>query len=166
MKQAISIFLEKNNEIEKVRKEHVPNYEKFEPHITLVYPFEVKNQSKLKEHISNSLKDFESFYISLKGIQKSAKGYCLYLLVDEGKEKVMKLHEKLNEGILSNFRNLDMPEYIPHLTIGVFDSEEKRDNAFKKISEMNISFKMRINSIQLLTINDDFSLEFKKDFCF
>ena len=164
MKQVLKIFLDKNEKIEKIRKKYVPNYEKFEPHITLVYPFEFEEQDKLKEHISESLKDFKPFEISLKGLQKSAKGYYLYLLVNKGKEKIVSLHEKLNGGILDNFRNPDMPEYIAHLSIGVFESEDEREKAIDEISKMNIKFEARINSIQRLTINEDHSLKSKEDF--
>ena len=164
MKQVLTIFLEKDDKIEKVRKKYVPNYEKFEPHITLVYPFEFENQDKLKEHISESLKDFEPFEISLEGLQKSAKGYYLYLLVNKGKEKIVSLHEKLNGGILDNFRNPNMPKYIAHLSIGVFENEEQREKAIDEISKMNIKFESKIKSIQLLTIGEDHSLKSKEDF--
>tara|TARA_Y100000310_G_C20343338_1_gene650860 strand:+ start:203 stop:703 length:501 start_codon:yes stop_codon:yes gene_type:complete len=165
MKQVLTIFLEKDEKIEQIRKKYVPNYEKFEPHLTLVYPFEFQDQDKLKEHISESLKDFEPFNVSLKGLQKSAKGYYLYLLVDNGKEKIVSLHEKLNGGILNNFRNPDMPKYIAHLSIGVFENEEQREKAIDEISKMNIKFKMKLNSIQLLTIDEEHSLKSKEDFC-
>ena len=164
MKQVLVIFLEKDEKIEQVRKKYIPNYEKFEPHITLVYPFEFQDQYKIKEHISESLKDFEPFKISLEGLQKSAKGYYLYLLVNKGKEKIVSLHEKLNGGILNNFRNPDMPEYIAHLSIGVFENEEQREKAIDEISKMNIKFETKINSIQLLTIDEDHSLKSKEYF--
>ena len=164
MKQVLAIFLNKDKKIEQIRKKYVPDYEKFEPHITLVYPFEFENQDKLKEHISASIKDFEPFEISLKGLQKSAKGYYLYLLVNKGKEKLISLHEKLNGGILNNFRNPDMPKYIAHLSIGVFESEEERERAIKEISKMNINFETKIDSIQLLTIDENHSLKSKEDF--
>ena len=164
MKQVLTIFLEKNEKIENIRKKYVPNYQKFEPHITLAYPFEFEDQDKLKEHISESLKDFEPFEISLEDLQKSAKGFYLYLLVNKGKEKIVSLHEKLNGGILDDFRNPDMPEYIAHLSIGVFENEEKREKAIDEISKMNIKFEMKINSIQLLTIDEDHSLKSKEDF--
>ncbi|MFW6047027.1 MAG: 2'-5' RNA ligase family protein [Candidatus Woesearchaeota archaeon] len=164
MKQVLTIFLKKDEKIEQIRKKYVPNYEKFEPHITLVYPFEFKDQDKLKEHISESLTDFKPFEISLEGLQKSAKGYYLYLLVNKGKEKIVSLHEKLNGGILNNFRNPDMPKYIAHLSIGVFENEEQREKAIDEISKMNIKFESKIKSIQLLTIGEAHSLKSKEDF--
>ena len=164
MKQVLTLFLEKNEDIEEIRKKYVPNYEKFEPHITLVYPFEVEEQNKVKEHINKVLEEFKIFNISLEGIQKSAEGYYLYLLVNKGKEIIEKLHGKLNGGILSDFKNQDMPVYIAHLSIWVFESEEEREKAFEEISKKKIYFETKINSIQLITINEDHSLKNKEDF--
>ena len=166
MKKVLTIFLEKDEKIEKIRKKYLPNYKKFEPHITLVYPFEFEDQDKLKDHISESLKDFEPFEISLEGLQKSAKGYYLYLLVKKGKEKILSLHEKLNGGVLDTFRNPDMPKYLAHLSIGVFENEEQREKAIEEISKMNIQFEMKINSIQFLTMDENHSLKSKEDFYF
>lgn len=164
MKQVLAIFLKSNKEIEKVRKRYIINPERYSSHITLVYPFEFKNQNQLNIHISEALKKFKPFEISLCGIQKSAKEYYLYLLVDGGKEKIVSLHEKLNSGILANFKNDDMPQFIPHLSIGAFNSEEEIDTAMKKISKINLFLKMKVKTIQLLTINKDHSLKSKKDF--
>ncbi|HOI18657.1 MAG TPA: 2'-5' RNA ligase family protein [Candidatus Woesearchaeota archaeon] len=164
MKQVLTIFLDKDEKIDNIRKKYVPNYEKFEPHITLVYPFEFEDQDKLKEHISELLKDFEPFEISLEGLQKSEKGFYLYLLVNKGKEKIVSLHEKLNGGILDDFRNPDMPKYIAHLSICVFENEEQREKAIDEISKINIKFEMKINSIQLLTIDENHSLKSKEEF--
>ncbi|MFO7710840.1 MAG: 2'-5' RNA ligase family protein [Candidatus Woesearchaeota archaeon] len=160
--QVLTIFLEKDEKIEQIRRKYVPDHEKYEPHITLVYPFRFEDQTKLKEHIHDSLKAFEPFEISLEGLQKSARGYYLYLLVNKGKEKIVSLHERLNGGILKDFRNPDMPRYIPHLSIGIFDSEEEREKAIDHISKMDIRFETRVDSIQLLTIGhstEDFYLQ-------
>ena len=44
---------------------------KYKPHITLVYTFEVKDQEKLYEHIKKATKDFKQINLKLKGLQKS-----------------------------------------------------------------------------------------------
>mgnify|MGYP006440308521 FL=1 len=70
----------------------------------------------------------------------------------------------MNGGILIDFKNQDMPVYIAHLSIGVFESEEEREKAFEEISKKKIYFETKINSIQLITINEDHSLKNKEDF--
>ena len=74
------------------------------------------------------------------------------------------MHKKLNSGILNNFRNPDMPEYIAHLSIGIFKSEEEREIAIKEISKIDINFEAKIDSIQLLTIDEKGSIKCKEDF--
>lgn len=164
MKQVISIFIEKDKRIENIREKYLPNYEKYEPHITIVYPFEFKEKDKLKRHIFESIKDFMPFDISLDILEKSKKGYYIYLCVNKGKKKINELHEKLNGDILSKFRNPDMPKFIAHMSIAILDSEDKQKKVFEEISNMNIKFETKINSIQLLTINEDDSLISKEDF--
>jgi len=166
MKQVINIILKRDEIIENLRKEYLNDSENVEPHITLVYPFEIKNQSILKKHIKDSLKSFELFDISLKGLKKSFKEYYLYLLVDEGKEEIIRLYKMINQGILKDFKNPDMPEYIPHLTIGIFSSENQREKAIKEISKIKPFIKKRIDSIQLLTIDENGIMKSRKDFYF
>ena len=163
MKQAIILHLKKNNQIEKIRKLYTPNYSKFKPHITLVHPFEVSSQDLLASHIKNSIDGTRSFNLTLNGLKESAKEFYLYLLVDEGKSDIIKLYQRLNSGILSRFKNKDMPVYIPHLTLGVFKSKEEMEEAIKQI-KTPLKFKMKIKSIELITLNKDFSINKSKYF--
>lgn len=164
MNQAIVILLKKDKKIEQIRKKYVLNYPKFKPHITLVYPFEVKDQDKLYGHIKRSVKGIKPFDLSLCGLKKSVKDYYLYFLVDKGKNKTIKLYKKLNSGILKNFKNKDMPRYIPHLSLGIFKTKKEIDNAVIKIKKENVCFETTVSSIQLLTIDKTHSLKSVKNF--
>ena len=58
-KRAILIFPEFNNihEIEVIRKQYDPLYEKIAPHITLVFPFESEMSSnQVLQHVENTTK--------------------------------------------------------------------------------------------------------------
>ena len=157
-KQAIVIHL---NPPERIMK----NYKnKPKTHITLVYPFKVSNQKKLEEHIKKSINQTLQFILMMKGLQKSTKEYYLYLLVKKGKEEIMDLYKKLNSGILSNFKNLDMPKYIPHVTLNVFKSKKEIDEAYNNPDLKNIKFMQRINKIDLITLKEDSSLGKIKSF--
>ena len=163
MKQVINLLLDIGEDI-MIIKEKSDSYNKIKPHLTLVYPFEVSNQEKLKEHINNSIKEIKPFKLVLNGLQKSAKEYYLYLLVDEGKKEIIKLYKNLNSGILSEFKNKDMPTYIPHLTLDVFKTEEEINKAIKDIEEKDLRFEVIVKSIQLLTLNNDLTINKKEDF--
>jgi 2'-5' RNA ligase len=158
MKQAIVLLLKKDSKLERVRGKYNKESHKYKPHITLVYPFEVESQHELKKHIQKSLENFKPINLRLKGLKKSKKGYYLYLLIDKGKEEIIQIYKKLNSGLLKDFKNKDMPTYIPHLSLGVFKNKKEIDNAIKEVSKLNLSFNYKINSIQLLNLNKDHSL--------
>ena len=155
MKQAIVILLKKDKKIEEIRKKYVPDYKKFRPHISLVYNFKNIKQKELREHIVESIKEIKQFDFVLKGLRKSTKQYYLYLLVNVGKNKFIKIHKKLNSNILSGFQNKDMPSYIPHITLGVFKNKKEIDKAILELKKEKIKFKATIKSIQLITLKKD-----------
>ena len=155
MKQDLIISINKNKTVEKIRKEYFRDYKKFKPHITLVYNFEIDNQKQLNKYIIDSIKNIKPFELTLQGLKKSAKEYYLYLLVKKGRKQVKQLYKNLNSDILKNFKNKDMPVYIPHITLGVFNSKREIDNAVKDIQLINPKLEMKVSSIQLLTLNRD-----------
>ena len=159
MKQVIAILLKREKNIEQIRKIYVPNYRKFKPHITIVYPFEFRSQKELYRHIETSISKIKPFRLSLCGLKKSAKEYYLYLLVSLGKNELIKLYKNLNSGILKYFKNKYMPKYIPHLSLGVFKTNDEIKNAIREIKKENICFKTKIDSIQLLTFDKSHSLK-------
>ena len=163
MKQILVIEFERTELIEKIRRKYLPYSNRIEPHVTLVYPFTIDNQNELSKHISNSLKKFKPFKVKFRGIQKSVNDFFLYLLVEEGKNIIIDLHNRLNGGILKDFRNQDMPIYIPHISIGKFESKNEIDNAIKEISKLNISYETFVDKIQLLTIDNKHNLESRKN---
>jgi 2'-5' RNA ligase len=164
MKQALIISINKDRKVEKIRKKYVKDYKKFKPHISLVYTFEVNNQEELKTHIKNSIKNIKPFELTLQGLRKSAKDYYLYLLVKKGRKQITQLYKNLNSGILKNFKNKDMPVYIPHISLGVFNSKKEIDESIKKIRKENPRIEMKASFVQLLTLNKDNSIKLVKRF--
>ncbi|MFA5174472.1 MAG: 2'-5' RNA ligase family protein [Candidatus Pacearchaeota archaeon] len=162
--QAIIIFIPNNKKIDDVRKKYDRYYKEFKPHITLVYPFKVANQKKVCEHIINSIKNFKSFKIELKGLKRSAKEYYLYLVINKGKNNIVKLYKKLNSGILKGFENKKMPRYIPHVTLGSFSSKSKMEEAIKIIKKKDIKINADISKIHLLTFKKGAEIEKIKGF--
>lgn len=139
-------------------------YKKRNPHITLVYPFEIKNQKDLEKHIKKSIENIKPFKITLKGLKKSKKEYYLYLTVDQGRSQFMKIYRNLNSGILKNFKNPKIPRYTPHMTLRKFKSKKAIDKILKDPKYKNLEFSTKINSIQLLTLRKDESIKSIKNF--
>tara|TARA_Y100000310_G_scaffold342852_1_gene447887 strand:- start:7118 stop:7624 length:507 start_codon:yes stop_codon:yes gene_type:complete len=155
MKQAIVILLNKNPKLERIRKKYNKDSHKYKPHITLVYTFEVGDQKKLYEHIKKSLRDSKQIKLKLRGLQRSKKDYYLYLLVEEGKNNIISIYRRLNTGLLKDFKNKNMPRYVPHLSLGVFKRKKDIENAISELSRLNLSFDYKIKSIQLLNLKKD-----------
>lgn len=164
MIQVIALLLKRAKKIEAIRKKYIPDYKKLKPHITIVYPFKVKSQNELCGHIKTSINKTKPFRLSLCGLKKSAKGYYLYLLVNEGKTELIKLYKNLNSSLLKDFQNKDMPKYIPHLSLGVFKTKNEINKAIQEIQKQNICFEAKVGSIHLLTIDNSHSLKSIKNF--
>ena len=123
---------EKWNPIQEIRKKYDKNWKFMKPHITLVYPFSKVEDKKLKAHIRDSLSGINPFKLRLKGLRKSKKEHYLYLLCGGGKEKIMELYKRFHRSLLKEFKNKDMPSYVPHITLGKFDTEEEIREATSK----------------------------------
>jgi 2'-5' RNA ligase len=156
MKKTINILL-KSKRLDILRKKYDSPYKKIKTHITLVYPFEVKNQEKLAEHIEHCLTGLTQFKITLRKAKKSGK----QLVIDavDNNELLMDFYKKLNSGILTGFENKELFIYLPHVTLGVFNSTEKMNEALAKLREQNLSYLVEVDAINLLTLNSDNSIK-------
>lgn len=161
MKQVINIQIN-NPRIEILRKKYDKVFRNVKTHVTLVYPFEVKNQVELKEHIEYCLQGINSFEIVFEKVRKSGK----YLVLDVGKnrDKLMNLHEKLNSGMLRGFENKEVSIYLPHITLGRFDSHEDMMKVINELRERGSNFRIMVDKISLLALNEDGSMKSKEDF--
>lgn len=112
--------------INNFRRKYDPNWHIISPHITIVSPLPGISESQLVEHIEKVTKDIESFSIHLTGLTKTFDDY-LFLLVKEGNEKIIHLHDKLYSGMLTSY----LPtEYLfePHITLGMFRTNGDKFN--------------------------------------
>ncbi len=162
--QAIIIFIPLNKNIDSVRRKYDRYYREFKNHVTLVYPFKIKKQKQLNNHIINSIKEIKPFKITLKGLKKSKKDFYLYLLVSRGKKDILRLYKNLHSELLTRFKNKDILRYIPHLTLGSFKSKSEINNAMKEIKKKNLEVKTTIEEICLLTFKKGAKIEKIKRF--
>jgi len=156
MKQTINILL-KSKRLDILRTKYDSPYKKVKTHITLVYPFEVENQEKLVEHIEYSICGISQFKITLQKARRSGK----HLVLDgaDSKNLLIDLYKKLNSGILAGFENKELSIYLPHVTLGVFESNEEMNEALAKLREQNLSYLIEVDAINLLTLNSDDSVK-------
>ncbi|WP_027626340.1 2'-5' RNA ligase family protein [Clostridium lundense] len=167
LKRCIMIFPKFNNGhiIDKIREQYDPLANHVRPHITLVFPFDSDiKTTELKEHISTVLSDITPFEIFLNGITPTNNfGKYLFLNIQKGSEEIIEIHKRLYTGILENYCPdwLKGKTFLPHMTIGNFDNEEKFQIAIKDTRNITDSFKTIVNeiSVEIIDENEDSIIE-------
>lgn len=163
IKRCIMIFPEFQNinTINEIRETYDPFVNNVRPHITLVFPFESNiKEYQLRNWMNEALKGLECFHVELEGIIKISSDSSLYLClqVKKGKEEIKEIHSRLYDGILKEYKPqwLNQVEFIPHMTVGKFSSEEELNNAYEKIGNLKEKFYSKVDkvSVEIVVKND------------
>ncbi|HDX9579722.1 TPA: 2'-5' RNA ligase family protein [Bacillus pseudomycoides] len=164
MQRTILLFLNSDDlyEIEEIRRDHDPLFGLIAPHITLIFPFasEVSNEI-LKEHIETNISNMNPFYITLNPIVANTKEY-LFLLIEEGKENIIELHNKLYTDFLQSFLHKEIP-YRPHVTVGRKNDKEMALHVIKGLHPLRDTIRFTIEKITVESIgeNEESIIEFE-----
>jgi pimeloyl-ACP methyl ester carboxylesterase/2'-5' RNA ligase len=86
-------------------------------HFTLVFPIPVDLKT-VREHVQSVAKQTRPFDVHISGLERTWD-HWLYLQVQEGREAVLTLHDRLYSGPLRRFLRTDLP-FEPHVGIGFF----------------------------------------------
>lgn len=150
-----------------LRSKYDPQFHLIAPHITIMFPTpDSIGESSLVSHIESVLRRWESFPIRLKGLQQSWDEY-LFLLLNKGVGDVIRLHEEIYAGLLSEYRNEVRP-FIPHMTLGVFTGKnEEYAQALKEAERLNLDYECMLDRLHLIKVNDERSqIVWGKEFLF
>lgn len=135
--------------IDDIRRQYDPNYRNIAPHITLVFPFESSlSKQDLEYHVASVVSGMHCFDLKLHGIKRmDGENFFLMLGVLDGAQVVKDLHERLYTGILEKYRP-DWPGgFMPHMTIGQFDSGDELNEAHNKLIHIKEVFSAHICSV-------------------
>src|SRR5215475_2122764 len=126
--------------IDQLRSKFDPQFQLIAPHITIMFPApDSIGERGLVSHIESVLGHWEPFPIRLKGLQESGDEY-LFLLINRGEADVIRLHDEIYTGLLSEYRD-ELRPYTPHVTLGVFSGKsEKLAQALKEAERMNLNY--------------------------
>lgn len=141
-------------DINQIRHKYDPEVDLIEPHITLVFPVvEFINKNNLILHIDSILSKWKIFPICLKGLQKSWDEY-MFLMVEEGKLDMVKLHKELYTGILAEYIRENLP-FVPHLTLGKFTKNtDKFLQVLEEAQHLDLNYRCFVNKVHLINIDD------------
>jgi len=158
----IHLELEDASKIQELRRKYNPYFNVIGPHITLVFPFPEMERDAIVNHVTEILRDFAPFNIRLKGFTKSFDE-GLFLLVEQGNEKTIELHDRLYSGIFEKYLRTDIP-YVPHIGLGLFKTDEEYRIAERKARTLNLAYESTIRSICIIHLNDDlFEIDWTKE---
>src|ERR1051325_10646116 len=95
--------------INRLRRKYDPQFDLIAPHITVMFPVpESIGKHRLLSHIESVLPHWKPFPIHWKGLRKSWDEY-LFLVLEGGEAEVIRLHDDLYTGLLSEYRSKDIP---------------------------------------------------------
>lgn len=102
------------------RRTYDPTANVVDPHITLVFPIPTSeiDRDPFREHVRTVVSRTASFDIRLNAFEKSWD-HWLFLVVTEGRDQVIELHDELYTGMLSPFLWTEQP-FLPHVGLGLF----------------------------------------------
>ena len=160
--RCIMIFPKFNNMeiINGIRKQYDPLFEKVDPHITLVFPFEsCISSQELQKHMNHKLSNTKPFELTLQNIIKVSNdtGHYLFLEIINGEEKLKVIHNNLYNGILELYKPLWLNDidFKPHITLGCFKSKEELKSAYEMIKNIKNKFSTIVNKISIENIDKD-----------
>jgi 2'-5' RNA ligase len=136
-------------EIDIWRKAHDPNYDVVPPHITVAYPPFVPQQQwpSVQPIVQQCLSQFEPLQILLHGLGTFADdNYVLWLRVED-KGQLSHIRAALMRCLPQYVPPLPF-EYVPHVTVGVFQS---RTNMDRVQEAMRAAIKPRRFTVRHLT---------------
>ena len=141
-------------DINQIRQKYDPQVDLIEPHITLVFPvIESINENNLILHIDSILSKWKIFPICLKGLQKSWDEY-MFLMVEEGKVDIVKLHKELYTGILAEYFRYNL-QFVPHLTLGRFTKDtDKFLQVLEEVQDLDLNYRCFVDKLHLIKIAD------------
>ena len=141
--------------INQLRIKYDPQAKLIEPHITLMFPVsESIGDKDLIHHLKSILSNWQTFPIHLQGLQISSDDH-LFLLIQEGNSRVIRLHDEIYTGILTDYWRKDLP-FVPHLTLGVLKKESNEYSlVFEEAKRLDIDYYCMLDKLHLVKVNDD-----------
>lgn len=160
-----------STKIELLRQKYDPTANHIKAHLTLVFPVKADsvNAEELTSHVKEIASKSMAFPMKLIGFEKSWDNW-LFLGVEEGKGKIVTLHDNLYSGILEPHWRKDLP-FSPHLSLGQFNQEgstyslknpeavafdsEAYEKALKEAKEAGLTYETTVDRLTLIKLNDD-----------
>ncbi len=151
--------------IDELRVKYDPQIRLIEPHLTLMFPVPKPiGEGNLVRHLESVLRGWQPFLVHLRGLQVSLDDH-LFLLIQEGNTDILRLHDEIYTGLLTDYHRKDIP-FVPHLTLGVLNRDPNEDTrVLEEAKQLNLDYYCMLDRLHLVKINDDRSeILWRKEF--
>lgn len=138
--------------LEKIRKVYDPLYGLIDPHITLVFPFESNHEL---DDLITVLKDVKIPAFEAEIYDFKCVDHYIFALVRVEQKHIESLHHHLYKGPLEAFKiENHFKEYLPHITLGRFQSHAEAQAAYKQLSFKG-PYHFKVNCLSIEEILED-----------
>jgi 2'-5' RNA ligase len=120
---------------------------KITPHITIFYPFAALDVWDTNRRAAiDALRDIHAFEVKLRELGTFVRGESVLWLRPENGKALMKIHIRMRQLFSKNMPSSSL-SYIPHLTIGFFDSVEELLEARKAVQKQLKPLQFKVDRI-------------------
>jgi len=140
--------------IDAYRERHDHRYAQIvPPHFTLIFPVPDWNQERFVGEVAMRLKGWRkiNFRLAVATVSRDNSGAYFhdFLIPEEGFSAIVKLHDALYGGALSDYLRLDL-DFIPHVGIGNDDDGWASKARVDEINAAGVSISGVIKSIDVI----------------
>jgi 2'-5' RNA ligase len=145
--------------IQSVRQEHDALYfDLIDPHFTLVFPTDAIGEAALLEHVHEQVSAFPAFETvfrcAIVGDPDFQEHAHAFLIPDEGFSNVVRLHDRLYTGPLTDQLRLDLP-YIPHVGIANTSQPAACKAIVDQLNAENFEIRCRVETLDVIEYDGD-----------
>ncbi len=145
--------------IQTIRKQHDQlNWKVVDPHFTVVFPVFSLEEKAFIHHIKQAVKEIEPFDFVLRcavlGDDAFSDFTHVFLVPDEGCSRIVKLHDRLYTGILTNELRLDIP-FVPHIGIANSCNSQVCKYLVDDLNARSFEIKGRFEKLDIIWCEND-----------
>ena len=147
------------NWIQKIRAEHdILHYKIVDPHFTIVFAVDDINRNEFIDHVKEQTQGFKKITFILRNAVVNKDSFSEYtyvfLVPDEGRSGIIKLHDKLYQGRLATKLRLDIP-FIPHISIGNSLDPQECEKLVDQLNQQPFAIRGFIETLDVVKYGDN-----------
>lgn len=133
-------------------------YSVIEPHFSFVFPVNGISEEAFTDEIYKQSRGFKSFEFAIRCAVVNKDSFLDYshtlLVPDEGFSHIIKLHDKLYDGILIKERRLNI-DYIPHIGMGTSANIEECKIMADRLNGSPLEINGSINELTIVRFENN-----------